>query len=317
MAAPSTQEPPYRHIVAEIRDRIISGELAPGDRVPSTRQIMQKYGVAMATATKALTALRHEHLVRAQRGSGTVVAASRPEDNRPRGLRSRRPRDADQEITTQHVVSTAIDIADREGLDALTLRRVAADLDVATMTLYRYVDSKSDLILLMSEKVFAEVPLPEEPAEDWRSRLEYACRLQWTLHRRHPWLVRTISLTRPRPAPNAMAHTEWTLRMLAGLDLDAVTMLYIHITTFSYVRGFAINFELEAEAEENTGITGDQWLASQDTTLSGILASGSFPMLHRTTAQLGGDFDLDRIFEFGLTRVLDGIQMLITKKRRE
>ncbi|MGX1606137.1 GntR family transcriptional regulator, partial [Streptomyces celluloflavus] len=66
--------PPYRRIVDEIRRRIDAAELAPGDRVPSTRRITQEWGVAMATATKVLTTLRQEGLVRAVPGVGTVVA---------------------------------------------------------------------------------------------------------------------------------------------------------------------------------------------------------------------------------------------------
>ncbi|WP_241777660.1 GntR family transcriptional regulator, partial [Streptomyces sp. CT34] len=66
--------PPYRRIVQEIRGRIDAGELAPGDRVPSTRRITREWGVAMATATKVLTALRQEGVVRTVPGVGTVVA---------------------------------------------------------------------------------------------------------------------------------------------------------------------------------------------------------------------------------------------------
>lgn len=308
-------EPPYRRIVAILRQRILSGELAPGDRVPSTRHIMQEFGVAMATATKVLTTLRQEELVRAEPGVGTVVVDLRSAQNTPRAVRHRRPRGNDNEITTERIVRAAMEIADAEGLDALSLRRVAADLDIATMTLYRYVEGKEDLILLMAEAAFAETPLPEQPPEHWREHLELACRLQWTIHRLHPWLVQVMSLTRPRPAPNAMAHTEWALRALDGLHLDPVKMLYIHITLVSYVRGFAINFELEAEAEQNTGMTDEQWLRSQDANVMSILASGAYPILARTMPDLSTTFSLDHLFEFGLSRVLDGIGVLIAEQR--
>src|SRR5918997_2298751 len=68
-------EPPYRRIAREIAQRIAGGELAPGARVPSTRQIVERYGVAMATASKVLTHLRQQGLVRAGPGVGTVVVA--------------------------------------------------------------------------------------------------------------------------------------------------------------------------------------------------------------------------------------------------
>lgn len=311
--APS--HPPYLQIVAEIRRRITAGELRPGDRVPSTRQIIREWGVAMATATKVLTTLRQQGVVRTAPGIGTVVANLDPSPpSSSRTARHRRSREPEQELTTKRIVRTAIEIADTEGLAALSLRRIAAALDAATMTLYRYVAGKDELILLMAEAAFAETALPEPLPPGWRARLELVARLQWATHRRHPWLVQAMSLTRPRPAPQAMAHTEWALRAVDGLGLDPVTMLYIHIITFSYVRGFAVNFELESEAQQNTGITGQQWMESQDSALASILASGSFPMMARVTAQPHFAFDLDSIFEFGLHRVLDGIGVLIAEQ---
>lgn len=303
-------EAPYLRLVAVLREQITSGVLRPGDRVPSTRQLMQRFGIAMATASKVLATLRQEGLVRAEPGVGTLVAPE-PHRSASRPSQPRRSRETEPALSTGRIVGCAIDIADREGLAGLSLRRVASDLGVATMTLYGYVQSKDELMLQMAEAAFAESPLPERPPPGWRARLELACRLQWTIYRRHPWLVQVMPLTRPRPQPHAMAHTEWALRALDGLHLDPVTILYIHITATSYIRGCAINFELEAEARHDTGITDEQWLRSQDGTLAGMLSTGSFPALARATAQLGDEFSLDRIFEFGLGRVLDGIGVLI------
>ncbi|WP_329101679.1 TetR/AcrR family transcriptional regulator C-terminal domain-containing protein [Micromonospora sp. NBC_01699] len=313
--AASPPDPPYLRIVARLRDRITSGQLRPGDRVPSTRQIMAEHGVAMATASKVLAALRQEGLVSTSAGSGTVVSASAPPDAPARTVRHRRARETEQELSTERIVARAVDIADREGLAALSLRRISAELDVATMSLYRYVDSKDDLVLLMAEAAFGETALPDPPPADWRSRLKLISQLQWSIHRRHPWLVHVMSLTRPQPSPHALAHTEWALRALDGVGLDPMTILYVHITTFSYVRGFAVNFELEAEALQNTGITDEQWLKSQDDTLAGMLASGSFPMLERTTSQDNFHFSVDQIFEFGLDLVLDGVATRIATRR--
>ena len=312
-SAAQPDPPPYARIVAEIRRRIASGELSAGDRVPSTRHIVQEWGVAMATATKVLTTLRQEELVRTVAGVGTVVASPEPAPA-PRPARRRPARDPEHELTVERIVRAAVEIADTEGLGALSLRRVASDLDVATMTLYRHVAGKDELVLLMAEAAFGDAALPDPPPRGWRARLELIARVQWAIHRRHPWLVQVMSLTRPKPAPNAMAHTEWALRAMDGLGLDPVTMLYVHITTFSYVRGLAVNFELEAEAQQNTGVTDEEWLQSQGSALSRILASGSFPLMAQLTTQLDFDLDLDTMFEFGLQRVLDGIGVLIAMR---
>ena len=78
MAEIDETTPPYLRIVGELRRRIMAGELGPGDRVPSTRQIVREWGVAMATASRALTALRQESLVRAVPGVGMVVTGAEP-----------------------------------------------------------------------------------------------------------------------------------------------------------------------------------------------------------------------------------------------
>jgi AcrR family transcriptional regulator len=254
--------------------------------------------------------------VQTSAGTGTVVAAAPQLDAPPRTVRHRRPREFDQELSTERIVTRATEIADREGLAALSLRRIAAELDVATMSLYRYVGGKDDLVLLMADAAFGETELPDPAPTHWRTRLELISQLQWSIHRRHPWLVHVMPLTRPQPSPHALAHTEWALRALDGVGLDPMTILYVHLTTFSYVRGFAVNFELEAEALQNTGITDEQWLKSQDATLAGMLASGSFPMLARTTTQLDFHFDIDQIFEFGLSLVLDGVAARIDRRAR-
>src|SRR3954451_9629537 len=215
-------DPPYLRIVAELRDRITMGELGAGDRVPSTRQITQDWGVAMATATKVLATLQQEGLVRAVPGVGTVVAGRQ---STPRPRRLREPGDG---LTRERIVHTAIDSADAEGSGALSMRRVAAELGVATMSIYRHVRGKDELLLAMIDMAIGEWPLPEVPPAGWRARLELSSRLQWDGFRRHPWLAPAISLSRPQPTPNGMAHTEWALRALEGLGLDRPTMLYAH-----------------------------------------------------------------------------------------
>jgi AcrR family transcriptional regulator len=304
-------------IVAELRQRIVTGELAAGDRVPSTREITRRWGVAMATATKVLTQLRHEGLVRAVPGVGTVVTtgagpAPRP-TARPGGSRSR-PVRGDEEASSARIVATAIAVADAEGLASVSMRRVAAELGMATMSLYRHVADKEDLLAQMMDSAFSERPLPDEPPGGWRDRLELAARELWALFRRHPWLAPTLSATRPQPVPNAIPFTEWVLASLEGL-LDLQTTLTAHIALFNYVRGNAINIESEVEAEALSGLNAEEWMDTQEPALWKILAAGRFPIFERLATE-GYDFDLDDVFEFGLQRLLDGIAVLVGEAGR-
>ena len=131
----------------------------------------------------------------------------------------------------------------------------------------------------------------------------------------HPWMARVISLTRPMPVPNGMAHTEWTIRAVDGLGLDPSTMLYVAVTIANYVQATAINLESEVEAQQDTGITSDQWRNSQDETVTRIFASGQFPMLSSIATRPDFDFELDALFEFGLQRLLDGLAVLIQRPK--
>jgi DNA-binding transcriptional regulator YhcF (GntR family) len=303
--------PPYLRIVQDVRRRIHAGELQPGDRVPSARRITQDFGVAIATATKVLAALQQEGLVQAVPGVGTVVAPTRPstasQTRTPKHRRS--TREPQPDLSRERIVRAAIEIADSEGMSALSMRRVATDLAVATMSLYRHVHSKDDLVLFMIDEAMGEAAFPTPPPQGWRSRLELAARLQWRLFRRHRWLAPAISLTRPQLAPNAMAHTEWVPRALEGLGLDPSAMLHVHIVLFSYVRGLATSLEAEAEAEQDTGMTSDEWMDTQEAALDAITSSGSFTTLLRITKDSDFDLDLDTLFEFGLMRMLDGLEV--------
>ncbi|WP_433256841.1 TetR/AcrR family transcriptional regulator C-terminal domain-containing protein [Streptosporangium sp. CA-135522] len=297
--------PPYARIAAEIRRRITAGELRPGEQVPSTRAITREWGVAIATATKALNALREEGLVRAVPGVGTVVSAA---------PRQAVPHTGGAGPVRDRIVRAAIRLADAEGLTAVTMRRIAADLGVATMSLYRHVQNKGSLVTLMAQTAFAEKPLPEPPS-GWRARLETSARTQRDLYLRHPWLAQAMNLNRPLLIPSSMLHIEWALCALEGLGLDDDTRLHAAITLFGYVRGNAVDLESERQAGQDTGMDGEQWLDSQDETMAAILADGPFPTFAAIRRGPGVDVSVDSLFEFGLARLLDGIAALIDGDR--
>jgi DNA-binding transcriptional regulator YhcF (GntR family) len=310
----SASAPPYARIVADLKGRIEAGDLAPGDRVPSTREITRDWGVAMATATKALTALRQEGLVRAVPGVGTVVdAGARPAVPASGGVArtaSRRRPVSDPLLSTEAIVAAAIVVADTEGLTALSMRRVAAEIGVATMSLYRHVADKDDLLTRMMDAAFAEWQMPEDAPPGWRGRLDIAARGLWLAFRGHPWLAPSMSMTRPQPFPRGLAYTEWVLSALDGYGLDAHTIFTTHLTLINYVRGTAVNLEPEFEAEATSGMDNEEWMDTQESALHEILGSGRFPMFERLVRD-GYDFDLDALFEFGLQRLLDGFTGLI------
>ncbi|WP_370414981.1 TetR/AcrR family transcriptional regulator C-terminal domain-containing protein [Streptomyces fradiae] len=295
-----TPQPPYLAIAAEIARRIRSGALVPGDRVPSTRAITREWGVAMATATKALAALRRQGLVRPEPGVGTVVAA-------PPADRSA----AAAHLTRERIVAAAIELADAEGLGALTMRRLATVLSVSTTALYRHVPGKGELVRLMTDAVCAELPLGPVPA-DWRTGLERGARWLRGVYTRHRWMAHAMAgFMRPVAAPHAMAYTEWILAALRSTPMTAGQKLHSHLTIFAYVQGVGMADDLEEQARQETGLSGDEWMEKNEPRFDAIQSAGSYPLLNALTEEGGFVLDLESLFEFGLRRTLDGIAVMI------
>ncbi len=195
------------------------------------------------------------------------------------------------------------------------MRRVAAELGTATMSLYRHVGSKEELLTLMVDETFAGTALPDRRTKP-RAALEALCRLQWTSYRAHPWLPHWVSMSRPQLVPSAMAHTEFAMSVLAELGLPMNERLHMAVTLANYVRGTAVNLEPEAQAQQDTGITSSEWMASQESVMHGIVESGDFPMFAQLEREPALDLTLDSLFEFGLARLLDGLEALAGRGHR-
>ncbi|WP_409466387.1 TetR/AcrR family transcriptional regulator C-terminal domain-containing protein [Amycolatopsis sp. GA6-003] len=288
---------PYQRIVAEIRERITSGRLRPGDRAPSTRQITREWGVAMATATKVIAELRDQGLVDPKPGAGTVVRSVR--------------REREPELSRDRIVRVAVEIADADGLPAVSMRRIATELGAATMSLYRHVGDKDELVHLMADVVAGE-EIRREPPVPWRACLEHTVRLLWTVCRRHPWVAEALSMTRPRPAPNLMRYSEWALAALHRAGLPEGELLLVHLNLFGHVRGLALTWQSEAWARQDTGLANDAWLDGHEAEFRRIVETGRYPALDRLTS-IQTRLTLDQTFEYGLRLLLDGVERRLNR----
>lgn len=292
-------EAPYQVIAAELRRRIEAGELRPGERVPSTRALVRDFGVAMATATKALQVLQADRLVHASPGVGTVVGPP------PRSRRTAAGPDDVPDLDRDEIVRMGTAIADAEGLAALSMRRIATELGVSTMALYRYVGGKEALVVQMVDAAIGEFPLRAVP-EDWRDAVTAVARVHWAAYRRHLWLASAISLSRPQLVPRLLPHTDAVVRALRRFGKSAA--LSATISLFAYVRGIALVMESEAYAEQDTGVTADEWADRQSDQLAAMIAAGNLTAFQELLADgFDYDYDLDQLFEFGLAVFLDGL----------
>ncbi|BCY14020.1 GntR family transcriptional regulator [Actinoplanes sp. L3-i22] len=291
----------YTRIVAEVKRRIEAGELRPGDRVPSARAITREFGVAIATATKAHAVLRDEGLTVARPGVGTVVAGPAPRRDTDLGL--------------DRIVAAATAVADRFGMAELSMRRIATDLGVATMSLYRHVPSREDLEVAMIDAALGELRVPPRYTGDWRADLEQCGRVMWELFQRHPWLGATMSLTRPQLSLNGMRLGEWVMGSLGPTGLAASDRMLVQVLLFSFVRGVAEAIQPEAEAMRDTGMTGDEWMETQEATFHRFVAEHPSPTYEELFLRTPDfEFDLDVLFEFGLARFLDGIGVWVGRR---
>jgi AcrR family transcriptional regulator len=206
-------------------------------------------------------------------------------------------------------VQAAVEIADREGLAALSMRGVAAKMGVPVTSLYRHVSKKEELLRLMVDRVMADEARPA-PGGTWRTRVEAGARLEWQLVRRHPWVARVMTLTRPIPSETSLAHADWMFGALEEYGVDAVTRMQMRVTIYAFVQGLATNVDSEAQAVGETGIDERAWMQTREPEFLAVAAKSGFPAFARTLQGMPGGFelDLDRVFEFGLALLLDGFE---------
>lgn len=227
------------------------------------------------------------------------------------GTAQRGPR---QGLTVDQVVAAAIDLADAEGLPALTMRRVANALAVAPMSLYTYVPGKAELLDLMLDSLYAALPDTNLAALPWRHRVATIAEENRDLYRKHPWAA-TISTGRPPLGPGMMAKYDRELTAFADLGLSDVDMDAALTFVLDFVDASA-RAALEATAaEHDSAMTDAQWWAANEPILARIFDPARYPTATRVGAAAGaahqGAHSPAHAWEFGLGRILDGLAALI------
>ena len=221
------------------------------------------------------------------------------------------------ELSVDRIVRVAIDVADAEGLTALSMRRVADALKVGTMSLYTYVPGKAELIDVMLDSVYGEPERPEEDTGGWRARLERVARQNWALYHRHPWMLQ-IATTRPVMGPHTIAKYDYELRAVAGIGLTDIEMDSVLSLVLGHVEGAARRALESAQAEQQTGLSNEQWWSAHAPLLEKVFDASRYPTAARVGAAAGeahgGAYEPEHAFEFGLQRVLDGIEVLIERR---
>jgi len=218
------------------------------------------------------------------------------------------------------IVAAAIEVADAQDLSALSMRKVAEQLGVGTMSLYRYVPGKAELLDLMLDAAYGEMLRIEDaagsaPESEWRSALTHVAHRYQAMYLRHPWILQ-FAVSRPPLGPNVLDAYDRDLRALehsglTDLEMDAVISLVSGFVQ-STARG-AVDVKL---AEQRTGLTDRQWWEAHAPLLEKVFDPERYPLAARIGAAAGeanqAAYDPQQAFDFGLARLLDGVAALIS-----
>ncbi|MEU7279057.1 TetR/AcrR family transcriptional regulator [Streptomyces sp. NPDC045431] len=215
-------------------------------------------------------------------------------------------------LTLDRIVTAAVEVADAEGLDAVSMRRLSTELGAGTMSLYRYVPGKAELLDLMLDHVQGDaLDSPAPPPADWRAAVEFLAREQLDLYRRHPWLLK-VNQARTVLGPSALREFERSLRGLKGMGLSDPETLSVIITVQSFAAGIARLEAQAVEAAKETGVSDEEFWTRQGPFLVRAMESGDYPLI----AALSEDTfspDVDH-FGFGLRALLAGFEALVSAR---
>lgn len=216
-------------------------------------------------------------------------------------------------LTLDQIVTAAIGLADEEGVDALSMRRLARELGVGTMSLYRYVPGKSELVNLMLDRVLgASGDRFADLGDDWRAVLDRAARQGRQTYLGHPWLLQ-VNHARPVLGPNSVADFAATMAGLRALPMTDREKVSVLTAIDGFVVGTVREELLYEKAAEETGVSEEEFWELQLPYLSAAIENGAFPALATMSDDaFGGEWQ--ETFEMGLEAMLDGLQLRVERR---
>ncbi|WAP59806.1 TetR/AcrR family transcriptional regulator [Streptomyces sp. S465] len=234
------------------------------------------------------------------RGDGSGAGGVDPQQlwlspHRPR--RGRKPAFSRAAIT-----AAAVALADAEGIEAVTMRAVAARVGAGVMSLYSYAPDKETLLLLMVDHVSGELCPPDPPTGDWRADLKAIAHAQRALMLRHPWLCAALSSRRWSLGPNTLAFVEHALAALRPTALDGGAKLEV----FSLITGFVTGLVADEIAQAAVSGAPDR-AAAEARYLAAVAADGHHPELAEALAAPRRPLTPDATFARLLDRMVDGL----------
>ncbi|HEY2305539.1 MAG TPA: TetR/AcrR family transcriptional regulator C-terminal domain-containing protein [Streptosporangiaceae bacterium] len=204
--------------------------------------------------------------------------------------------------------------SDADGLDAVTMRRLAGDLGVVPMTLHTYVPGKAELLDLMLDAAYQRMPRSDTAGQPWRQRVTAIAAENRALFEAHPWAA-AITTGRPPLGPGLMAKYEHELAALDGLGLDDIQMDAALTHLLAFVQAWARAAADFQATRQDPAMDEGQWWAAIGPLLQKVLDPGAYPLAARVGTAAGtahrGAYDPQHAYDFGLRTILDGLAALI------
>ncbi|MEU7479752.1 TetR/AcrR family transcriptional regulator [Lentzea sp. NPDC042327] len=214
-------------------------------------------------------------------------------------------------LSQSRVVGAAMEVADAEGVDALTMRRVAEALGSTAMALYRHVPGKSELLDLMVDAAWGETE--RTPPGPWREGLEFFARQMWAMYRAHPWMLQ-LTTSRVMPGPHAMTRRDAAYAAVSQLGLRPEEIVAVVTAVAHHVDGVGRAMADRVRTERETGVSEEDWWTGREA-LWEHFTPDRLPMMTHIWNTGGFERPLDE-FEFGLARLLDGLAVFLESGER-
>jgi AcrR family transcriptional regulator len=221
------------------------------------------------------------------------------------GVAANPQRGPKREMSVERIVEAAVEIADADGLGAVSMAAVAARLGFTPMSLYRYVSAKDDLILLMQEEATGAPSDAVREAGGWREQLEALYREQVQNHLAHPWVL-DIPISGVPVTPNMAAWMDAGLHALAGTRLTHEERIAVMLFVSGSARWAGSIFAGYARLERERGMDAAAIGRSEDAMFRALISGDAYPDL-RSAIEAGAFLDESDPFAFALARGLDGI----------
>ncbi|OZD60693.1 TetR/AcrR family transcriptional regulator [Rhodococcus sp. 06-1460-1B] len=224
-------------------------------------------------------------------------------------------------LSVDAIVDAAIEMADANGLESVSMRNVAEHLGVGAMSLYTHVPGRQELTDLMIDRsladLYAHVDEPASVSGGWRPALRFVAERNWQLYQRHSWLLDAVG-ARPVLGPHTNDKYEAELRTLVGTGLGDVEIDSVLTLVLTHVAGTARASAAVDRVKKQSGMSDAQWWAATAPVIERVMTRERFPVSSRigTAAATSYDAASDPVhaYRFGVECILDGVEVMISQR---